>query len=1066
MASEIAFQREIVLKFLTDKVYGLGYKQVSANTIDNRLIIESDVIDFLKTPQNEENYQLALKDYKGDEELFHQDYISEVARQAYRRQSTVFFFQDQTMTFKTPLGNSYSFIVFNTAKVKLGHSITTDPDFSQNIFSVVEELTFLFEEGNILIRKRPDLCFFLNGVYIDLLELKKEPDTAKVQGRKKVVHDLIESVKQVVKNGDESADMRSRALRLYEKGIRLAAMDRNEIYVLRVPAAFYPDIQREANKASDQDLREKITKEFRRVPFNSSRNNVDNFKEALKCLYSPEAIENEILYYNLLEKNMVRDVEKGKAVPKNTLAPIHTGPRPNQKHGVDKLLNRVEELYLHEHDEEFTIKELEQQLDSHGLSQISQEKKAEILNNRRLQNNNRSVYSILGQYSAGFGKTNMIGWTALRLKDLLLEDNSYLFDLIILVTDRVDLRDQLDLTMHNMNVQKSLFKEAETKADLEEVLKNNSSRIVIVNVQKFPKLKLMLSEELTETLKKKRVAFIIDEIHRSQSGVQNEEMSNLFDELVTAQGQQDKKNLVVGLTATPSDEILVRYGEYNSCVDKNLQWRPFDAFTMSEAIEEGFVLDPTKHLIPVAVKMEFDEDLTDAEAETKKIPTKKKIYENKSRIQAVSKKIVDFCLHTTFRKIKGRGKSMVKAFSIEAALIYFDEIRDILADKLTDRKYESFKDAQVYIVYSHNQGYAKTSSLNGKSEKEVIRDFKNSKNAIIIVVDKLQTGFDEKTLHTLFLDAEISGINAVQTVCRVNRTIKGKNDCAIVDFSHKNVNMRTIQQAFKKYENMNVAPFDVPAFVISVEKAIKDFKGHKVFKSLYTKYLETISNAVKDQEFGVLLDRTVSQIDLVDFMPKGVLFLELADQARAVLDPQALQNPADIQYRTKKYDKFLIKLKSFITSDSGNGPEKETVDFWFDNAIHETDAYEKVETKEKKPGKENSGGTGDPYGILARLKKMNAEEDEKLLAIKAFQDKLKIVYTKMKELDANERVKIMLLDENTTMDQSEEEFKKLYGKAKRRLEDKDLQDETFWEVADNAKLQLIEEYRTLLTQDQ
>ena len=79
---------------------------------------------------------------------------------------------------------------------------------------------------------------------------------------------------------------------------------------------------------------------------------------------------------------------------------------------------------------------------------------------------------------------------------------------------------------------------------------------------------------------------------------------------------------------------------------------------------------------------------------------------------------------------------------------------------------------------------------------------------MIIVVDKLQTGFDEPKLHTLFLDKEIKGINAIQTISRVNRTAKYKNDCKIVDFSYKNVNVKNIKSAFEHFSNVLVSDFD------------------------------------------------------------------------------------------------------------------------------------------------------------------------------------------------------------------------------------------------------------------
>ena len=86
----------------------------------------------------------------------------------------------------------------------------------------------------------------------------------------------------------------------------------------------------------------------------------------------------------------------------------------------------------------------------------------ELVTKRQKYQNNKTVYSLLLQYAAGFGKSNIIGWTALQLKDLR-KDGEYIYDKVMLVVDRVQLRDQLDTKMHNLNIQKSMFIEAYNK---------------------------------------------------------------------------------------------------------------------------------------------------------------------------------------------------------------------------------------------------------------------------------------------------------------------------------------------------------------------------------------------------------------------------------------------------------------------------------------------------------------------------------------------------------------------------------------------------------------------------
>jgi len=139
----------------------------------------------------------------------------------------------------------------------------------------------------------------------------------------------------------------------------------------------------------------------------------------------------------------------------------------------------------------------------------------------------------------------------------------------MLVVDRLQLRDQLDTMLHNMNIQKGMFIEAYDKKTFTRALASDK-RIVIVNIQKFGTVNDILDSTAVTKLSKLRIAFLIDEIHRSNDGVQNQEMISVFDELqssfdnnATYTQEPHKKNLIVGFTATPSDHTLARFGEYN-----------------------------------------------------------------------------------------------------------------------------------------------------------------------------------------------------------------------------------------------------------------------------------------------------------------------------------------------------------------------------------------------------------------------------------------------------------------------------------------------------------------------
>ncbi len=109
-------------------------------------------------------------------------------------------------------------------------------------------------------------------------------------------------------------------------------------------------------------------------------------------------------------------------------------------------------------------------------------------------------------------------------------------------------------------------------------------------------------------------------------------------------GRASKKNLIIGFTATPDDHALARFGEYSGYAESEKLWRPFDSYTMKEAIADGFILNPLKNIVPVASKMLFDLPANPLDSFTErefKDAQKKQVYENRERIDAISRYVAD-----------------------------------------------------------------------------------------------------------------------------------------------------------------------------------------------------------------------------------------------------------------------------------------------------------------------------------------------------------------------------------------------------------------------------------------
>jgi len=116
-----------------------------------------------------------------------------------------------------------------------------------------------------------------------------------------------------------------------------------------------------------------------------------------------------------------------------------------------------------------------------------------------------------------------------------------------------------------MNIDNRLYVEAHNKKSFEAALKSDT-RIVIVNLQKFGSVREILAADVLQKLAELRIVFLIDEIHRSNSGDQQEEMVSIFDELQNPFDEysqysqtRTKKNLIIGFTATPDDHIYRKY---------------------------------------------------------------------------------------------------------------------------------------------------------------------------------------------------------------------------------------------------------------------------------------------------------------------------------------------------------------------------------------------------------------------------------------------------------------------------------------------------------------------------
>ena len=709
-------------------------------------------------------------------------------------------------------------------------------------------------------------------------------------------------------------------------------------------------------------------------------------------------------------------------------------PRPKQKFGTDKILAKIDEFLEHEDNDRYFIDLLEKQ-----LAGVGEAKKRELIEKRLSYANNKNVYSLLMQYAAGFGKSNIIGWAALQLKDLR-QGGDYVYDKVMLIVDRIQLREQLDTKLLNMNIDNSLYAQAYNKATFIDAL-GGDKRIVIVNLQKFGAVREMLDQEVLNRLAGMRIAFLIDEIHRSHGGASHDEMINVFDQLQSTfdsapsyNAKRKKKNLIIGFTATPDDHSLARFGEFSGYAEGEKLWVPFDSYTMKEAIEDGYIHNPLKNIVPVASKMIFAEPTHRLEGFVEpsfKDVEKKQIYENRARIDAISAYVADLLVKDVYKRVRGTAKAMLAVYSIKAAIAYKDAVNQHFNDLVTDKKYAKYKDAPIYVVYSDSQDEQKAQSLNGGlSEQKVLENFATKKNGLIIVVAKLQTGFDERRLHTLFLDKEVKGINAIQTISRVNRTTKYKNECRIVDFSYDNVNVQNIRDAFEHFSDVVVSDYDP----FCDKRVLGELYTELHKRGVYTKFFDLFKDLYRDEnkrgnpESFLTLENGLEQYiyanpeRTADTKAKAAQYFTLLNRIEYVIDLEDKFSEAVLLAFYRKFNQ-LYNLLHRVT-DLGD-----PIEVYFDNQIGIIEKEtEETKPKKRKPTEIAEGeppGPGPKYDILAIIEARNQHEEVVGTLIEDFVDKIEAFFDFVEGYKDGARLMVKIRS-RVSEDEIYEDFARIY----------------------------------------
>jgi type I restriction enzyme R subunit len=683
-----------------------------------------------------------------------------------------------------------------------GYNASANALYEANLFSVMRQVYFSPND-----KKSLDMMVFINGIPVISFELKNELTKQNVQ--------------HAIKQYKEDRDPNEEIFRLGRLMVNFA-VDTEEIWMcthLKKDKSYF-------------------------LPFNKGYNNGAGNPP------NPNGIKTEYLWKEILTKNNLTDI-------------------------IQNYCQLIEE------EKEY--------LDDKGKSRTKKEKKLifpryhQLVAVRNLLEDARvkgSGQKYLIQHSAGSGKSNSISWLAhqlVGLHDKTGKDN--IFDTVIVVTDRRVLDAQIRNNIKQFQ-QVSGVVEAITEGSkqLKEALEEGK-KIIITTIQKFPHI----VEEIGE-LPGTNFAIIIDEAHSSLSGQMarklNETLSKLnLDQQTQSELEEDLEDIssmvdiedaeetITGedlirvlvksrkllpnasyfaFTATPKNKTLELFGVPFKEGDKT-KFKAFHLYSMKQAIEEGFIMDVLQNYTTFqsyyALLKKIEDD---PEYDKLKAQKKLKIYVE-SHEHAIKKKAILMVGHfmenvIQKRRMGGLAKAMLVTSSRANAVKYKKAFDDYLT-KINS----PFK---AIVAFSGEIDGQTEANLNGFSSNSIPTEFEKNEYRFLLVANKYQTGFDQPLLHTMYVDKKLGGVNAVQTLSRLNRSHPLKKDTFVLDFANT---AEEIEKSFKPYfESTILGEATDPNKLFDLQDALDKFQVYT--KEQVTEFSEKILANVPIDQLHAMLD--------------------------------------------------------------------------------------------------------------------------------------------------------------------------------------------------------------------
>ncbi len=461
----------------------------------------------------------------------------------------------------------------------------------------------------------------------------------------------------------------------------------------------------------------------------------------------------------------------------------------------------------------------------------------------------------LVQHSAGSGKTYTISWLCHELIRLRTPEGGKYFDSIIVVTDRTVLDDQLQEAIrqidHQLGVVRAIDRESSSLPKSRQLAEALIARtpIVVVTLQTFP---YAMEAILAETsLKDRTFAVIVDEAHSSQTGSsasklravlaldQDEDLAAMTAEEILERLQtvrQFPTNVsYFAFTATPKHSTLTLFGRPRDPGRPPSQDNPpvpFHVYSMQQAIEEGFILDVLRNYTAYGAAFRLGERLLDdhrVDSKEARRALARWLSLHPTNVAQKVELIVEHFRGTVAPLLNGQAKAMVVTGSRAAAVKYKLELDRYVAERgYAIRALVAFSGkVRGEDVDAALAGEEFTEpGMNPRTKGQDLRlAFDTDTYRLMLVANKFQTGFDQPKLVAMYLDKRLSGVEAVQTLSRLNRIDPGKDRTYVIDFAN---DPQEILAAFRRfYREARIEDVQDP-------NVVYDLKGQLDRAFLYT----------------------------------------------------------------------------------------------------------------------------------------------------------------------------------------------------------------------------------------